>query len=61
MKAKGLDAIVYNTLSDSGAGFGTDTNKVTLYKKDGSHTDFPLQPKRQLAKALWNDFIEQWF
>lgn len=61
MKAKGLDAIVYNTLSDSGAGFGTDTNKVTLYKKDGSHTDFPLQPKHQLAKALWNDFIEQWF
>ncbi len=61
MKAKGLDAIVYNTLSDSGAGFGPDTNKVTLYQKDGSHSDFPLQSKHQLAKALWSDFIAQWF
>jgi len=36
MARKGLDAIVLNSLRDEGAGFGYDTNKVTIFSFDGN-------------------------
>lgn len=46
---KGLDAIVLNSLRDSGAGFGTDTNKVTIFTADGGETPLPLMSKSEVA------------
>lgn len=45
---KNLDAIILNTLQDSGAGFGTDTNKVTIIDRE-SNLAFPLKSKEEVA------------
>lgn len=49
IKSKNLDMIVVNSLADKGAGFGTDTNKVTLIDRKGRETDLPLMSKKDLA------------
>lgn len=46
---KNLDMIVLNSLKDKGAGFGVDTNKITILKKDGSSRSFPLKNKDSVA------------
>lgn len=60
LQSKSLDAIVYNTLSDEGAGFGTDTNKATVFFEDQSQIEIPLQSKRSMASALWTHFSDKW-
>lgn len=52
LKRKQLDAIVLNSLNDSGAGFGTDTNKVQLIFNENNVVDFPLLSKTELAQQL---------
>ena len=52
MTTKGLDMIVLNSLQDAGAGFACDTNKVTIYNKDGRKTAYPLETKQQVAKEI---------
>mgnify|MGYP002672662082 FL=1 len=52
MESKGLDMIVLNSLQDAGAGFACDTNKVTIYRKDGHHTAYPLASKAQVAGEI---------
>lgn len=49
MKRKHLDMIVLNSLSDKGAGFGTDTNLVTILSADGRTTRYDLKSKREVA------------
>lgn len=49
MQAKNLDMIVLNSLRDTGAGFGTDTNKVTVMTADGGRTEFGLKSKQAVA------------
>ena len=51
LKRKNLDFIVLNSLRDEGAGFGYDTNKVTLIDNKGSQ-ELPLQSKKDVAKAI---------
>ncbi len=46
---KNLDVIVLNSLSDKGAGFGYDTNKVTILTKNGDEIVFGLKPKTEVA------------
>lgn len=55
MQQKGLDMIVLNSLQDAGAGFGTDTNKVTIYHANGNCSSLPLLPKVEVAKAIVNE------
>lgn len=55
--SKNLDAVVMNTLRDSGAGFGHDTNKVYVYTRDEQWTDFDLNSKEIIAQNLWKLFI----
>lgn len=57
LKSKNADIIVLNSLQDQGAGFGHDTNKATLYFKDGSKSAFPLQSKKDLAKVITDTII----
>jgi len=52
LKKKNLDWIVLNNLSDEGAGFGTETNAVTILGSDGTETALPLMAKREVAEAL---------
>jgi len=49
LERKNLDMIVLNSLKDQGAGFGVDTNKITLLKKDGTFNTFPLKSKDAVA------------
>ncbi|QFK70927.1 bifunctional phosphopantothenoylcysteine decarboxylase/phosphopantothenate--cysteine ligase CoaBC [Pradoshia sp. D12] len=49
---KNADMIVANNVTHEGAGFGTDTNIVTLYKKDGSFRELPLLSKAEVAKEI---------
>lgn len=49
LQRKNLDAIVLNSLNDKGAGFGTDTNKVTFYSAGDDMKKLPLKSKREIA------------
>ena len=48
--AKNADMIVANNVKAEGAGFGTDTNIVTLFKRDGTITELPLMSKTGSCK-----------
>ncbi|AIQ52348.1 bifunctional phosphopantothenoylcysteine decarboxylase/phosphopantothenate--cysteine ligase CoaBC [Paenibacillus sp. FSL R7-0331] len=49
---KNLDLIVANDVSKDGAGFGTDTNIVSIYDADGLVLDIPLSSKDEVARRL---------
>ncbi|MFM2155820.1 MAG: hypothetical protein RL516_569 [Bacteroidota bacterium] len=51
LKSKNLDLIILNSLNDKGAGFGTDTNKITFISNTET-TEFPLKLKTDLAKDI---------
>ena len=52
LEKKNLDFIVLNSLNDQGAGFGTDTNKVTILEKNGKSHNFETKPKLEVAKDI---------
>jgi phosphopantothenoylcysteine decarboxylase/phosphopantothenate--cysteine ligase len=52
LAGKNLDWIVLNDLSEEGAGFGTTTNRVTLFHRSGRQHDLPLMPKDGVADAI---------
>ncbi len=54
---KNLDMIVLNSLNDEGAGFGTATNKVTIFTKNGSKTEIPLKTKDKVARDIVDQII----
>jgi phosphopantothenoylcysteine decarboxylase/phosphopantothenate--cysteine ligase len=58
LKQKNLDFIVLNSLNDAGAGFNTDTNKVTFIQKDGSEEYFDLKPKRVVARDIVQKLLQ---
>jgi phosphopantothenoylcysteine decarboxylase/phosphopantothenate--cysteine ligase len=58
LRRKGADLMVLNSLNDPGAGFGTDTNKVTLFYKDGQRRPLPLQSKDETARAIVDAITE---
>ena len=52
LQRKHLDFIVMNSLRDAGAGFGTDTNKVTILSADGGSWQSPLLSKQEIARQI---------
>ncbi|MCU0355024.1 MAG: phosphopantothenoylcysteine decarboxylase [Cytophagales bacterium] len=52
LKRKNLDLIVLNSLNDKGAGFGHDTNKISVIGKDGSVRHFDLKSKAAAAEDI---------
>ena len=52
LKSKNADLIVLNSLNDEGAGFGHDTNKVTIFEKGGNEISYDRKPKQQVAKDI---------
>jgi len=57
MERKHMDAIVLNSLRDPGAGFGTDTNRVTILSANGNSTELPLQSKAEIAAGIVDSLI----
>lgn len=57
LQKKNLDAIVLNTLEDQGAGFGTDTNKVSFINKEGKVQSFDKKLKNLVAQDIWNQIL----
>lgn len=57
LREKNADMIVLNSLRDEGAGFGHDTNKVTLLDAGGAHVTLPLQSKKEVAEAIVNHIL----
>lgn len=53
LSTKSLDAIVLNSLQDSGAGFGYDTNKITIFDNETSES-FELKTKEEVATDIVN-------
>jgi phosphopantothenoylcysteine decarboxylase/phosphopantothenate--cysteine ligase len=52
LRAKGVDLLVANDVADPGSGFGTDTNKVTIYSTDAAPEELPLLSKHDVAELL---------
>ena len=52
IEAKGLDLIVANSAREAGAGFGYDTNRVTMLAKDGTSETTDLLPKTTVADLI---------
>ncbi len=52
LQNKNLDLIVLNSLKDDGAGFGYDTNKITLLTREGNKKEYPLKSKADVATDI---------
>ncbi|MEG2016892.1 MAG: bifunctional phosphopantothenoylcysteine decarboxylase/phosphopantothenate--cysteine ligase CoaBC [Clostridium sp.] len=54
LEGKNLDYIVANNITEKDAGFGTDTNRVTIIKRDGNNVSFDNMSKRLVGYELFN-------
>jgi phosphopantothenoylcysteine decarboxylase / phosphopantothenate---cysteine ligase len=54
---KKADMIVLNSLNDEGAGFGIETNKITIFTKEGEELPFTAKLKVQVAKDIVDTII----
>lgn len=52
LAAKNADMIVLNSLNDEGAGFGYDTNKITIFERGGHEVPYERKPKQQVAHDI---------
>lgn len=52
LKKKNADMIVANNVKTAGAGFGTETNIVTIFKNDGTSLELPIMTKHEVAQKL---------
>jgi phosphopantothenoylcysteine decarboxylase/phosphopantothenate--cysteine ligase len=59
LSSKNADMIVLNSLNDTGAGFGHDTNKVTIFDKEGHTYPFDLKSKKEVAKDIVDLIIKK--
>lgn len=55
---KNADLVVANDVTLDGAGFGTDTNIVTIIDKEGNITDYPKLPKTEVANVILDSIIK---
>jgi phosphopantothenoylcysteine decarboxylase/phosphopantothenate--cysteine ligase len=56
---KNADMIVLNSMNDAGAGFGVDTNKITILSRDGRELPFDTKSKQEVAKDIVDTIISQ--
>jgi phosphopantothenoylcysteine decarboxylase/phosphopantothenate--cysteine ligase len=61
LKTKNVDMVVMNSLNDTGAGFGTDTNKISIFDKSGKEFDFELMSKKEAAKNIVDTIIQLYY
>jgi phosphopantothenoylcysteine decarboxylase / phosphopantothenate---cysteine ligase len=58
LAAKNADYIVLNSLNDAGAGFGHNTNKITIFDKRGGEYKFDLKTKKEVAVDIVNTILK---
>ena len=58
LEKKNADLVVLNSLNDEGAGFGRDTNKVTIFSKDGQEFRFETKSKQEVAVDIVDTIIK---
>jgi phosphopantothenoylcysteine decarboxylase/phosphopantothenate--cysteine ligase len=61
LKNKNADMIVMNSLNDKGAGFGTDTNKISIFDKSGKEFNYALMSKKEVAKNIVDTIIQLYY
>jgi phosphopantothenoylcysteine decarboxylase / phosphopantothenate---cysteine ligase len=61
LRNKHADMVVMNSLNDQGAGFGTDTNKITIFDKSGKEFNFELMSKKEVAKNIVDTIIQLYY
>jgi len=59
MQKKNLDLIVLNSLQHEGAGFGHDTNRITLIDRNQQSRAFPLKSKKEVAEDIIDGIIDK--
>jgi phosphopantothenoylcysteine decarboxylase/phosphopantothenate--cysteine ligase len=58
LESKNLDMIVLNSLQETGAGFGHETNKITIYLKNRNKIKFELKNKKEVARDIVQTIVE---
>ncbi len=58
LQSKNADLIILNSLNDAGAGFGHDTNKITIFDKTGKEYPFKTKSKKEVAIDIVNTIIK---
>jgi phosphopantothenoylcysteine decarboxylase/phosphopantothenate--cysteine ligase len=58
LASKNFDLIVLNSLNDAGAGFGFDTNKITIFDKNKQAAEFNLKTKKEAARDIVNAIVK---
>lgn len=58
LEGKNLDYIVANNITEKDAGFGTDTNRVIIIKRDGTSVSLDNMSKRLVGYELFNMILE---
>ena len=61
LNTKKADMIVLNSMKDEGAGFGGDTNKITIFDKSGFEKQFDTKSKQDVAKDIVNTIIDLYY
>ncbi len=61
LQSKNADMIVLNSLNDIGAGFGYDTNKITIFEKGGQEFTFDTKSKNEVAKDIVDTIIRLYY
>lgn len=59
LESKNFDMIVLNSLNDAGAGFGHDTNKITLIDRSGAVKKFDLKSKKAVARDIVSAILDK--
>jgi phosphopantothenoylcysteine decarboxylase/phosphopantothenate--cysteine ligase len=58
---KNADMIILNSLNDKGAGFGHDTNRITIFEKKGKELQFDTKSKEAVAKDIVDTIINTYY
>jgi len=59
LESKNFDLIVLNSLKDAGAGFGHDTNKITLIDSNRTIRSFDLKSKKEAARDIVSAILDK--
>jgi phosphopantothenoylcysteine decarboxylase/phosphopantothenate--cysteine ligase len=58
LESKNFDLIVLNSLNDKGAGFGHDTNKITIISRQNKSVSYDLKNKKEVARDIVQAIID---
>lgn len=59
LASKNADVILANNVAQSGAGFGVDTNRITLLQKNQQPETWPLMSKVDVSKKFWDFYLNR--